>query len=80
MKQEIIKCDFCNKEIRDDDTYNHGACIEGLTYTIFFNVDYHEDCIPHDKVNFDICGACLSELRNCIWKNSKFAKLFSAHK
>ena len=69
-------CNFCNKVVRDDDTYNHGDCIINLSFTRCYNYDYYSN--ESETEGIDICSDCLAEIRRCLYlsSNEKVKKLF----
>lgn len=70
-------CNFCNGDVRKDDTYSHGACITDLSFTRCYNYDYTER--ESEAEGIDICSDCLVEIRRCLSlsSNEKVKGLFS---
>lgn len=70
-------CNFCNKVVREDDTFNHGDCIINLSFTRCYNYDYDER--QSETEGIDICSDCLAEIRwyLSLSSNEKVKKLFS---
>ena len=69
-------CNFCNRAVREDDTYNHGDCIIDLVFTRCYNYDYTER--ESETEGIDICSDCLAEIRRrlSLSNNEKVKKLF----